>query len=199
MKKIDLLETILSQYANSPVLCALIDSFNAAADPRTLIEGFLRDVWNPDTARGWGLDVWGRIVGVGRVLKVPADAWFGFSQADDGSETITPFNDRQFYLGGVSAGNAAISNNYVLTDDAYRKLIYAKAAANITRGSISNINAILMNLFGGEGRALWVEETAPFHMTIVYNFTPSPVEAVIIENSGILPRPSGVIVSYRKI
>lgn len=194
----DLKETFLSQYANSPILCGIIERFNAACDPSTLIENFLKNIFNPDTATGWGLDVWGRIVGVGRVLKVPADAWFGFIQADDGTQTITPFDDRQFYLGGVSAGNALISNNYVLTDDAYRKLIYAKAASNITSGSIQNINALLMQLFGGEGRALWIEEDAPLLMKICYNFHPSPVDAVIIENSGILPRPSGVRISYEK-
>lgn len=193
----DLKEALLSQYANSPILCGIITRFNEAVDPRALIENFFNNVWNPETATSWGLDAWGRIVGVGRVLKVPADAWFGFNQADDGSQTITPFNDRQFYLGSVQPGDALISNNYILTDNAYRKLIFAKAASNITSGSIQNINALLMRLFGSEEGAIWIEETAPLTITICYNFKPSPVDAVIIENSGILPRACGVSVSYQ--
>lgn len=59
---------MLSQYAGSPVICSLISSFEAAMDPRGNIQNFLQYIWNVNTAVGYGLDVWGTIVGVSRVV-----------------------------------------------------------------------------------------------------------------------------------
>lgn len=63
------MSTIVSQYANSPTIIALIDSFNAAVDPGADLDNFLTHVWQVDTADGVFLDnVWGRIVGVSRTI-----------------------------------------------------------------------------------------------------------------------------------
>ncbi|MHB1953093.1 MAG: DUF2612 domain-containing protein [Sulfobacillus sp.] len=64
-------QTIISAYGNSPTILALIGSLNAAIDPSTDIDNFLTNVWQVDTAQGFGLDIWGRIVGVSRT--VPTD------------------------------------------------------------------------------------------------------------------------------
>jgi hypothetical protein len=61
-------QTIISQYGNSPTILALIDSFNAAIDPTADINNFLTHIWQVDTAQGFGLDIWGRIVGVSRTI-----------------------------------------------------------------------------------------------------------------------------------
>lgn len=70
-------KTIISQYANSPIICALIERMNEWIDPRADIEQFYNMVFNVATAQGYGLDVWGRIVGIGRhfdILK-PEKLW----------------------------------------------------------------------------------------------------------------------------
>ncbi|WP_018979410.1 DUF2612 domain-containing protein, partial [Saccharibacter floricola] len=150
----DLRSTILAQYANSPRLLSLISTFNQAADPHALIERFYNDVWNIDTAKGWGLDVWGRIVGVGRVQKVPQPRYLGFDEANDSTGTALPFNEGFFYNGPTS------TQNFALADDAYRRLIMAKAAANISSGSIADINRILMLIFGDRGM-IYLSEGTP--------------------------------------
>lgn len=61
-------QTIASQYATSPIITSLIESMNAAIDPSGDIENFYIWVWDVATAQGFGLDVWGRIVGVSRTL-----------------------------------------------------------------------------------------------------------------------------------
>ena len=61
-------QTIISQYATSPTITALIESFNAAVDPTGNINNFLVWIWQVSTAQGFGLDIWGRIVGVSRVV-----------------------------------------------------------------------------------------------------------------------------------
>src|SRR5579871_5512746 len=66
----DYLQTIISQYANSPILTQLIANFDQYIDPTKNLDAFFDLIWNVDTAQGYGLDVWGRIVGVTRVLQV---------------------------------------------------------------------------------------------------------------------------------
>ena len=59
-------KTILSQYDDSPTLLSMIESFNDAIDPTANITAFYENIWNVNTANGYGLDVWGQIVGVSR-------------------------------------------------------------------------------------------------------------------------------------
>lgn len=58
--------TVISQYANSPTIDALIASLNSAIDPSEDIDNFYNYVFNIATAQGFGLDIWGRVVGVTR-------------------------------------------------------------------------------------------------------------------------------------
>jgi hypothetical protein len=175
--------TILTQYSNSPVLLSLIQSINACIDPSANIDAFYNDIWNIQTAVGYGLDVWGRIVGVGRVLQVSSGVYFGFAEADDITEA--PFNQAPFYSGTGTTGN------FALTDDAFRTLIYAKAFANISDGSILSINNILMTLFGSQG-SCYVTDLGGMQMTYTFSFALSSVDFAIVSQSGVLPKPTGV-------
>lgn len=58
--------TILSQYANSPTLMQLIENMNGYLDPSVDLEAFYSWVWDLDTAEGFGLDIWGKILGLSR-------------------------------------------------------------------------------------------------------------------------------------
>jgi hypothetical protein len=176
--------TILSQYGQSPVINALIGAFNQWIDPSSNIDQFYSDIWDIDTATGIGLDIWGRIVGVGRVLKVnTAGGFFGFAEA--GNVSANPFNSAPFYSGQL------INSNYILNDAGYRTLILAKALANICDGSIQAINQILVLLFPGRGNC-YVVDGLNMTMQYVFTFALSPVEAAIVGQSGILPRMTGV-------
>jgi hypothetical protein len=180
-------QTIQSEYANSPTLVQLIENVDTYLDQQANIDAFYDDVWNVATAQGYGLDVWGRIVGVTRVLQVSAGEWLGFKEANDGT-VETPFGIAPLYAGQPATGN------YALTDDAFRTLIYAKALANICNGSIPAINNILMTLFGSQGNA-YVTDLGGMAMTYTFNFQLSPVDFAIVAQSGVLPRPSGVSVT----
>lgn len=180
---IDVQRTVISQYSASPTLVQLILSMNQYLDPAANIDAFYDLVWNVDTAEGWGLDVWGRIVGVGRVLAVANDKVFGFDEASTAS--ASPFNEGTFYVGG------ATTNNYSLTDAAYRVLILAKALANISDGSVPAINQILLRLFPGRGNC-YVTDGLDMTMTYTFDFDLTAVEQAIVEQSGVLPKPCGV-------
>ncbi|MFT9442329.1 MAG: DUF2612 domain-containing protein [Acetobacter papayae] len=180
-------QTILSQYANSPALCGIIDAWNQALDPATLIDQWYTLVWNVKTAQGYGLDVWGRIVGVSRVLSIESVDYLGWREANDLTEE--GFDQAPWYSGSDA------TSNYRLSDDGYRQLIYAKAFANISDGSVLSINTILTTLFAGQGDA-YVRDNGDMTMTYVFSFVPTDVQVSIIQNSGVLPRPAGVGISY---
>lgn len=62
-------------------MVALIESMNEWIDPAADFQSFYDYVWNVDTAQGFGLDDWGKIVGVSRYLQVPETDYFGFAEA----------------------------------------------------------------------------------------------------------------------
>ena len=74
-------ETLISQYANSTVICCLIRRFDDCIDPRTDKQRFYDTVWNVSTAQGFWLDIWGAIVGIEREVMISAqDEYIGFAQ-----------------------------------------------------------------------------------------------------------------------
>src|SRR6478735_4849936 len=85
--------TIASQYANSASLVTLISAANAWLNQSTNFDTFYTNIWNIDSATGIGLDIWGRIVGVQRVLQISAADFFGFEEA---ALSAQPFNQAPF-------------------------------------------------------------------------------------------------------
>lgn len=72
MNQTDLQATIASQYANSPIIMTLLNNLNSYLDPMTDLDLFYTNMFNVATATGYGLDVWGRIVGVTRSFTYQA-------------------------------------------------------------------------------------------------------------------------------
>ncbi len=178
--------TIISQYANSPVITQLIANMDSYLDQTGNFDDFFDLVMNVDSAQGYGLDVWGRIVDVGRTLTVPGDQqYLGFEEAGLSAQ---PFNQAPFF------GGEQLNNNFVLTDSAYRVLILAKALANICDGSIPAINQILLNLFPHRGNC-YVVDGRNMTMQYKFEFALTSVELAIIEQSGVLPKSTGVSAS----
>lgn len=202
--------TYLSQYANSPILTKLIESFNDAIDPRTKIDAFYDSIWNIDTARGAGLDIWGRIVGVGRSLDVPATGvYFGFKVTGASPQPFKPFNRAIFRT------RSSLHSTYLLSDDAYRTLILFKAFVNVTACDIPSLNTIARVLLGGVETFYYVEpgyvaegyveardssrayvvDNGDMTMTYVFDYPLTPVQSAIVNKPGLLPHPAGVAVS----
>lgn len=180
--------TIISQYSNAPILNQLIANLNDYIDPRINIQLFTNNLWNVLSAVGYGLDVWGRIVGVTRVVQIPTSPlFFGFLEA-------LPFGAVGFGQGPFWNGTEALTQPYDLDDDQFRTLILAKALANICDGSIRMTNQILLGLFPGRGNCYVVDGE---NMTLTYRFSFSltQVEYAIVTQSGVLPKPAGVLAS----
>jgi|ERR1039458_1673645 hypothetical protein len=192
IKSFDEWKTIISQYANSPILTQLIENLDDYIDQTTNFNNLFDWIWNVDSAQSYGLDVWGRIVGVNRILTVSGGKYFGFEEQVPTVDDFGPGGQGPFYAG------IPLTGNYSLSDQAYRQLIFAKALANICDGSIPGINQILMNLFGGYGRC-YVKDGQDMTMTYTFEFLLNPVQASIVEQSGVLPKPVGVSTSVVQI
>lgn len=193
-------ETVISQYANSATILQLVANMDAYVNPAANIQAFYDFVWNVDTAQGFGLDIWGKIVNVSRLLHIPnSDRTVGFQ---DGSSTgpgpgwdVEPFGGAP----GDPVGGQGIWNQgpgstqtYILPDIAYRRLIFVKALANIVATTVPALNQLLRNLFAGRGN-VYVTNGLDMTMVIVFaDFDPTPVELAIIEQSGAFPIPPGV-------
>lgn len=177
--------TVLSQYANSPVMLKMIGYFSNWLDLGNRFRDFYSLIWNIDTAVGHGLDVWGRILGVSRVLQVPSGEYLGFEQQAE-AQTF----DHGIWFRGISLTDSAS-----LTDDAYRVLLMAKAALNITDAAAPSINRILLALFG-DG---YVRDNLDMTMTYVFTAPLNPVQTAIVLNSGVLPRPCGVLATVETV
>lgn len=178
--------TVISQYANSPILTSMIGSFNDAMDTTIDFDNFYDFVWNVNTAMGYGLDVLGRIVGVTRVVQVPGSPVgnFGFQEAN----SWVGFGQGVFFSGG------SVTTNFVLNDTDFRTLILAKAASNICDGSIPAINAILLTLFPGRG-TVYVADGLNMSLTYTFTFPITVAEIAIMAQTGVLPNPCGVVVN----
>lgn len=188
--------TVISQYANSPTLRQLIRNMDEYINPDTDFDAFYDYVWNVETAQGFGLDIWGRIVGVGRMLTIPgAGVYLGYQEAYTAPTAATgaqPFGQAPMYVG------AASTQTYRLADDAYRKLILVKALANISDCTSPSLNRLLSNLFSGRGRC-YVSDTGQMEFRYVFEFALEPYEIAILTQSGVIPKPAAVLANVLQV
>jgi len=184
----DIDQTLISQYANSPTLTQLVQDFGQWFDPTANLTAFYDTVWNLDTAAGFGQDIWGRILGVSRLVPIPGTAGaFGFDNPDRPP-------DWQNFGGGPFFTGDLIGNAFRLDDESYRVLLLTKALANIVTTTAPALNALVRNLFPGRGRCYTLDLGA-MRMRYVFEFSLSTIEYAILAYSGVLPHPAGVEVS----
>ena len=184
-------QTVIKQYANSPRILSLIESFADAMNPETLTETFIDAIWDIDTCGTYGLDFWGRVVNVKRTLYVPGGQTgnlFGF--AEEGVGVVFGFNQWPF-----NSSNT-LTPNYRLEDDDYRRLILVKAFSNIADRSIPTMNAAMLQLFPDRGN-VFVADLGDMTAAFVFGFQPTNLDLAILLQSGAFATPSGVLFSTR--
>ncbi|EOD3494032.1 DUF2612 domain-containing protein [Cronobacter malonaticus] len=187
-------ETILTQYSASTKILSIIDTFNQSISLDDFTDEFITKVWDLTTNETFGLDIWGKIVGIGRYITAPIDSdSFGFSEADSGdSDYPLPFDDSPFYAGTQETTSVR------LEDDAYRTLIMCKAFSNISIATIPEINKFLKMLFSGRGRAYCVNYR-DMTIGITFEFALAPYEESILRQYDVIPVPSGVQLNINQI
>lgn len=179
-------DTIMSQYANSPSILAIIEGMNDAIDPQYFIEDFYKYVFDLSTASGFGLDIWANKVGVSRYAKIanPDDRVWGFQPSYE------PFNTFPFSDGGAFS-------TFKLSDVDLRRLIIIKAASNILYATAFPINDFLKMVFNG--KRAYYNITGHMEAEYVFEFTLDTFERLVVYTLSMLPKPSGVGISYREV
>lgn len=191
--------TIISQYANSPTILQLASNMNEYVDQSANFANFFNYVWNVDTAQGFGLDIWGVIVGVSRLLQIPNTTdYVGFYQPSESQpaqdwQPMGSDQPPQPAVGGQMYTGYNATDSYLLPDNAYRQLILAKAFANIAATTAPALNQILQNLYGPG--AAFVLNDGPMAISYNLTFTPTAIQLAILEQSGVIPTPPGVAVT----
>ena len=138
----DIAETVQSQYATSKRMRAVIDAFWQAINPKSDIDLLYRKLVNPRTAEGYGLDVWGRIVAIGRsYLAVDDDTpYFGFDPPEGvKNERLNSFGNAPFYK--------QVMGKVELADTMYRTYVFLKALINIGDSSLASLNQAVKLIF----------------------------------------------------
>lgn len=174
--------TVMSQFANAPVMMQLIQNMNAYLDEHANYQAFETQVWSLLSATGFGLDFWGAVLGVSRLLQIPSSGpFFGFDQGG----SMVGFGQGTFlkFIGATTT--------YSLPDPPYKQALLAKALANITRTDIPALNQLISNLFAGRGRC-YCTDLGNMQMTYTFEFVLLAVELAILQQSGVLPHPTGV-------
>ena len=180
-------ETIQSQYAASPTIRALAESARIRITPDADIALFYRCIFDIATAEGVGLDIWGRILGIGRFVDVEeAQDWFGFNTAD-----YDPHDTSPFYAG------AGVTRRYALSDDAYRQLLLWKAMANIATADAASLNHLMAALFPGQD--IVVHEWGVMALELYIFFPLMPWQRAILRNYGLLAKGAGVGLKWVEI
>ncbi|MDI2112079.1 DUF2612 domain-containing protein [Commensalibacter nepenthis] len=238
---LDYKATVIAQYSNSPTLLALLDAIDQKIKVCPFFDDFYRMVWNINTAEGFGLDIWGRIVGVSRKVSTFMGVFWGFNeeslliarpycditgydqslydpsvpldkQSEQYQTAFGMFRDFQ----GQNNDGVNLIEEYSFDDKDFRKLILAKAYANISNYSISNINFLLMALLAEKEcsqkcekicdhncvatccedytytRSIYIKDNLDMSLTIYLNWLPIKREVALIYNTALLSRPSGV-------
>ena len=182
---IDVLESIQSQYAASPRILALLVKKAALADPGKDFMVWYHHVFDPTTAEGVGLDIWGRIVGAVRTLAIEQKP-FGFTPS-----RLQPFDQGVFYNG------QPIYASSTLNDAEFRTLIFWKAAANIGSAEAPALNFLLQRLF--PEKTCYVLETGIMHIRVVSEFELEEIHRAIFRRYGLLAKGAGVGVEWLEV
>ncbi len=166
--------TVQSQYAASPHIVALVEAFWDSLNPDADLELIYNKMVNPLTAEGFGLDVWGRIVAIGREY-LSADTenpYWGYEPPTG----VTNDRMRNF---GHAPYYKLINGKVQLTDSAYRTYIMLKAMMNIGDSTLSSLNYMIHYMFPNDQIAVVHPDTMTLRLVVQSNISQSDLDALL--------------------
>ena len=177
----DTQEYIQSQYSNSPTIKQILSSFYKYINPCADIKTVYDNILNIDTAKGKGLDYWGRIIGIKREIFT-ADTTAPYPLFGFNGSGLNPFNQGVFVtMDDLETGNRVIAT---LGDDLYRRLLMFKALANISSADMATLNKISTNLFNTKNLIVTnIQTEGTLENGDKYNKTPMQVRWIWRTNS----------------
>lgn len=172
---------MISQYANSPKYVKLHNGLLKIFNDGDAITNFYNTVVNISTAKGFGLDIWGSIIGQGRSFS---------------------YEGTTYYLKGEQTIDGIHYTSDEM-DEKYRLVLKLKALSNISNFSIASINNLLSVLFSDKTEKAYCLEvpddnpdnprTGTMTIRFVFRFFADKITKAIIET--LAPHPTGVGIS----
>lgn len=182
------------QFSTAPKINQLMD--NLLPLLTIDVEAFRHDYFDIDTCLTNGLDNWGRILELSRVISISiaTNGVFGFGiQADypipeDGYPQN--LNNGFFY----NSAYEDTPTQYTMSDYEYRIALKFRYAALTTNLSMKAINTIMNNLLTGldSSYKCIVIQTGIMELTYKFNFILTNWQRALFNNRSILPVPAGV-------
>ena len=175
----DLITTkLISQYANSEKILRLANGIRSMFSNAKLISDWYKIVYNIKTAKGFGLDIWGKILNQSRN--------FIYTNPNTGVQT-------NYYLKGA----LTVDGTYISADEVeetYRKVLFMKAISLITNATEKSLNELLQFYF--EGRRVYVVQYDTMKLRYVFEVVVNKLEKSIFQ-SDLLPKPTGVGATFQ--
>lgn len=185
---VDILSALLWQHNQADALTSLLQQKQNWYDTNQsqFWTDWVRDVFDLRTANSFGRHVWAIILGIPLAVTLDPTAvgkpTFGFSNLR-----------KNFGHGNFSSKSSSTAS---LTADQERLLLQLRYRQLITRGTVTDINKMLNEVFGSQGGA-YVLDGLDMTMAYVFGFNPGSQLTFILEQYDVLPRPSTVKVEYR--
>jgi len=181
------LARITSGHSDKPKFMAMLAGcLQPFIDARAVAES-ISQAYDLDEAVGAQLDVVGEWIGRSRYLNIPLlDPWFRFGDS------------RRGWGRGIWKGQYDIGSSLArLTDDQYRKLLYAKRAANSWDGTVEEATRILRILDIPEATNLWLQDNQDMTDAVcVSGLLPSIVVCFIVAQNLIPVKAAGITRKY---
>ena len=179
---VDLLSVLAWEYQPAEALQALLNAKSAwyAANHQAFWESWVTDVFDLRTCNAFGLAVWALILDVPLSVAVPPTTTglpFGFGDYNQN------FGNGTFWVNSAQPITLAEAQARLLLQLRYYQLT--------TRGTVTEINRMLKNIFGAQGLA-YVLDGLDMTMTYVFRFQLDSQLLFVLEQYDILPRPCGV-------
>jgi hypothetical protein len=181
---VNLLRVILWQYDKAENLKAWLQFKQDFADSNhtDFFENWFNDVFNLETANAFGLAVWAIILEVPLLVNLPpvsvTKIGWGFGEFREN------FNNGNF--------NTLVQNGaQLLTLDQRRIALKMRYQQLTTRGTVPEINRILIDAFGDLG-TVYVRDNNDMTTDYIFEFPIPPWVTFIFEELDVFPTPSAV-------
>lgn len=188
----DYWQAMIAQYANSPIITQLAQNFSEWLSQTANFDAFYGLIWDINSAQGYGLDVWGRILNISRNISVATPvAYFRFDDPNLGFDSIG-----QIYNEGDPLTYNVVT---ALADTDFRPLLFAKAAANICNGSVPSIMAAFNQFYANYNTPIFIDEANEGPMAYAVCQVGALISLInlsILANELLPLRPTGVLAEY---
>ena len=169
---------MISQYANSPKFVELVNGLTGMFNNAKLIKDWFDIVYNLKTAKGFGLDIWGKILN--------QDRNFTYINENTGVKT-------DYYLkGDMTIDGTSFTADQI--EETYRTVLFMKALSCITNATEKSLNELLQFYFNG--RRVYVIQYGTMKIRYVFEIPVNKLEKSIFK-SDVMPKPTGVGVSFQ--